>query len=970
MTDNGNMTQGGSSGPPSSPGAQKKRAVGLQVKLPCDSLDAVKSAHPEIRDRRFVLHLQKPPALDAFVRLDARLSHGEACFVALGVVERVVPAGEVSDVTVALLAMDDAGRELVAWMGGKPPRLMAEEAAAAATAKPEAAAPKGEAAPAKPAAQAPKAAKPAAAPSKPEPAKSAPPQPSKPAPSAVAPAGDDPWATTFEWAKHDDDATQAGGDATPSAEPPRPQAPVPKPPPVAAKPAEPVRAPPRAEAPKPVVPAPPPAKAEAPKPPAKAEAPKPVAPPPPPAKAEAPKPVAPPPPVKVEAPKPPAPKVEQPKPAPKVEPPPVEVPPEWETVDPTAAPAWPGEPAAATREPDVVEIEAEIEVPAEAPKLAADHQARKTAPAPEPRAPLARSDYPPPSSRPSPAPMPRPTLAPGAPGGAEPTVVEDVAPELQGTKQGLIIGIDLGTTNSAAAVVKDGKPFIIPSREGYSTIPSVVAVNDKSRVIVGHAAKGQLLINPRNTVYGMKRLVGRQFKSPVVSDLIGRFSYEIVAGTRGEAAVKLGDKIYSLQKISSLVLSELKELAERWLGAEVSRAVITVPAYYNDNQRQAVRAAGALAGLEVERILNEPTAAAISFAHGRKLQERVMVYDLGGGTFDTSVLELHGSVYEVISTGGDTFLGGADFDKALTTELLERFKRKHGVEFSGDRVAYQRITEAAERAKIALSERLTTEVSVPFVQTVGAKAYDIAETVTRADLEKVSAALLDRTLRVCDDVLTNCGLKPADIAEVLLVGGQSRMPMVRAKVREFFGKEPSKAVHPDEAVAIGAALLADSVFSGEIGGIVLVDVLPMSIGIGLPGGRFKKVVERNTPLPHRKTHSMWTAQAGQKMLEIPIFQGENDHAQDNEYLGTLVVADLPPAEKGNAVFDLVFNITGESILTVSAEERGTARTVTATFSTQDTPETVRHQMGEPEPAKADGEAPKRGLAGLMKRVFR
>ena len=579
------------------------------------------------------------------------------------------------------------------------------------------------------------------------------------------------------------------------------------------------------------------------------------------------------------------------------------------------------------------------------------------------------------SRRPAPPPMPRPTLAPASAPAAQTTIVDDAVPAPQPApngKKGRIVGIDLGTTNSAAAVVKEGKPFIIPSREGYNTIPSVVALNDKGNMIVGHQARGQLLINPRNTVYGFKRLVGRQYKSPVVTDLVGRFSYEIAEGLRGEASVKLGEKIFSLQKISSLVLSEVKELAERWLGEPVSRAVITVPAYYNDNQRQAVRAAGALAGLEVERIVNEPTAAAIAFAHGRKLEERVLVYDLGGGTFDTSVLQLHGSVYEVISTAGDTFLGGVDFDKALVTELLERFKKKHGIDFTGDRVAYQRINDAAERAKIALSERLSTPVKVPFVCMVSDKPYDVDETISRGEFEKLTASLVDRTLRVCDDVLTNCGLKPADIGEVLLVGGQSRMPLVRQKIREFFGREPSKAVHPDEAVALGAALLADSIQTGEIGGIVLMDVLPMSIGVGMPGGRFKKVVERNTPLPHRKTHSVWTSQDRQKMLEIPIFQGENSKADQNEYLGTLVVADLPPGNKGDVVFDVIFNISAESLLTVTAEERGTARSVTATFSTQDTPEAVRRRIGSPpSPASPGDDAAeaqeKSGMFGWLKR---
>ncbi len=555
--------------------------------------------------------------------------------------------------------------------------------------------------------------------------------------------------------------------------------------------------------------------------------------------------------------------------------------------------------------------------------------------------------------------MPRQTLAPGAPSAPPPVAQaaeeseELPAPRAAGRSSGPVIGIDLGTTNSCAAVVKDGKPFVIPSREGYNTIPSVVALSDKGKLMVGHPARGQLLINPRNTVYGAKRLIGRQFKSPVVTDLLGRFSYEIVSGPRGEAAVKMGDQVLSLQKISSLVLAEVKDLAQRWLGCEISRAVITVPAYYNDNQRQAVRAAGALAGLDVDRIVNEPTAAAIAFAHGRSLEQRVMVYDLGGGTFDTSVLELRGNVYEVISTGGDTFLGGVDFDRALVQDLLARFNQMHGITFEGDRVALQRVTDAAERAKLSLSERLTTQVNVPFITMVGDKGFNLDATVTRAELEKLTAELVDRTLRVCDDVLTNCGLKPADVGEVLLVGGQSRMPMVRARLREFFGKEPSKAVHPDEAVALGAALLAHSMSSGDIGGMVLVDVLPMSIGVGLPGGRFKKVIERNTSLPHKKTYSIWTSQKDQKQLEIPIFQGEAERAQQNEYLGTLIVPDIPPGTEGNIVFDIQFTVSAESILTVSAEERGTRRMVSATFSTQDTPEDPREEK-----------------KGLMSRLFK
>ena len=848
---------GGTSGRPPGGGApgRKRGALALQVKLACATLDAVKARYPELRERRFVLRTKQLWPLDTLVRLDARLATGAPCFQAVAVVERVTGGGaEPATLMLGIVAMDDAGRELVAWMGGKPPKPMREAGEAAKN-----------------------------------PAPAGPTAPTATAPTATAPTATAPAARPTA--------------AAPGLGPPPSLGPLP---PFSQSPPFAGAAPPAAPA---AVPSEPP-----------------------------------------EPPKDP-----------------------WADLAPAAAPAedWPDATAPAAWSDPVPPPAAWLDDAPPPPAAVAPLPASPAA-----VAPLIRPQHPvpavpplaPPSRRPAPPPMPRPTLLPAAPAATGPSLVDDTLPAAVASgKKGRIIGIDLGTTNSAAAVVKEGKPFIIPSREGYNTIPSVVALNDKGNIIVGHQAKGQLLINPRTTVYGFKRLVGRQFRSPVVTDLMGRFSYEIAQGLRGEASVQLGDKIYSLQKISSMVLREVKELAERWLGEPVSRAVITVPAYYNDNQRQAVRAAGALAGLEVERILNEPTAAAVAFAHGRQLEDRVMVYDLGGGTFDTSVLQLHGNVYEVISTGGDTFLGGVDFDKELVNELLARFKKKNGVDFGGDRVAYQRINDAAERAKIALSERLSTQVKVPFVAMVNDKAYDVDETVTRADLDLLTAALVERTLRVCDDVLTNCGLKPADIGEVLLVGGQSRAPLVRQKIREYFGKEPSRAVHPDEAVALGASLLAHSIETGEIGGMVLMDVLPMSIGVGLPGGRFKKIVERNTPLPHKKTHSVWTSQDQQKMLEIPVFQGESDKAQDNEYLGTLLVADLPSGVKGNVVFDVIFSISPESILTVTAEERGTARSVTATFSTQDTPETVRGKLAlaaQPGTQRDDG---KGGLFGWLKR---
>ena len=512
---------------------------------------------------------------------------------------------------------------------------------------------------------------------------------------------------------------------------------------------------------------------------------------------------------------------------------------------------------------------------------------------------------------------------------------------------------------------------MIPSREGHNTIPSIVAIDEKGKIIVGHPAKGQLLINPQNTVYGAKRLVGRRFESPMVRDLSDRFPYQIVAGPRGEAAVHLADRQLSLQEISSLVLREVKEIAQQWLQTEVNRAVITVPAWYNDNQRNAVREAGELAGLKVERILNEPTAAALAFGHGRRLDQRILVYDLGGGTFDASVLELHGNVYEVVSTGGDTFLGGVDFDKVIVDDLLAGFKEKNGIDFPGDRVALQRVTQAAERAKIALSEQLETNVKVPLVALVGDKPYDLEATLSRSELVLLTEQLVERTLKVCEQVLAARGLAQADIAEVLLVGGQSRMPLVRERIRNFFGREPSKAVHPDEAVALGAALLAHSIDSGEIERVVLVDVLPMSIGVGLPGGRVRKIVERNTSLPFKKSLGIETTRDDQETLEVPIFQGDNEKAQDNEYLGTLVIAGLPKGPRGSQAFDIVFSLSGESILSVTAEDKKTGLSATATFSTRDTPEEVKKRLADSAVAddhRANGD--RGGFFGWLKRLFR
>jgi molecular chaperone DnaK len=564
-------------------------------------------------------------------------------------------------------------------------------------------------------------------------------------------------------------------------------------------------------------------------------------------------------------------------------------------------------------------------------------------------------------------------------------------PEPVVKKSRAIVGIDLGTTNSCAAVVKDGRPYIIPSREGYNTVPSIVALNSRNRIVVGHLAKAQLLTNPRATVYGAKRLVGRSFESDVVQEIRSKFAYEIVPDEAGLASVRLGPETLSLEQISALILREVKEVAQNHLQEEVNRAVITVPAYYNERQRAAVRQAGALAGLHVERILNEPTAAALAYAFGRNLNQRVLVYDLGGGTFDASVLELNDNVYEVVSTGGDTFLGGVDFDNRIVDRLLGAWREHTGSDFAGDRVALSRLVDAAERAKCALSERSDFPVHLPFLALKDGQPVSLQTTVTREEVTHLVEPLVDRTLEVCTEVLAAKGLSPKDIDEVLLVGGQSRMPLVHEKVAAYFGRPPSRAVHPDEAVAVGAALLAYSLGSAE--GVVLIDVLPMSIGIGLPGGRTKTIIERNTPLPARKQYGLATTKDGQTEFELVVYQGESAIAAECEYLGTVRLTGLPPGPRGMVKIAVSFDLGPECLLTVTARELNSGRQVQAVMSAREGPNAARKKLeqagadpnartgsfpvptgAEPLPAAppavaAAAAAPGGGIGGFFRRLF-
>jgi molecular chaperone DnaK len=511
-----------------------------------------------------------------------------------------------------------------------------------------------------------------------------------------------------------------------------------------------------------------------------------------------------------------------------------------------------------------------------------------------------------------------------------------------------VLGIDLGTTNSCVAVSEDGRARLLVSRQGHRTMPSVVAFDAQGRQLVGQLARQQMVINPANTIYGAKRLVGRPFASPTVQACRDRFHYEIVEGEGGAAAVRVAGRDFSLQQISAFVLAEVRAVASEALGEEVTRAVVTVPAYYNDLQRSAVREAGRLAGLEVERIVNEPTAAALAFGHGRALARRVLVYDLGGGTFDASLLEIEGDVYEVVSTGGDTFLGGVDFDAQLVDHLAAAFERRHGTRVPEDRVAWQRLREAAEEVKVALSARERATASVRYLCTGPAgEPLDLEVEVTRAELEELTGHLVERTIEVCREVIADRGFGPEAVDEVLLVGGQSRMPLVARRIREVFGRDPSRGVHPDEAVALGAALLADA--EGRIDSVVLIDVLAMGIGVGLPGGRMSTVLPRNTRLPAKRSYELATVKDGQTELELAVFQGDSQKVSECDYLGTVVLSGLEPAPRGAVRIAVEFSLGVEGILSVSAREVATGRSAEARLATLDTPESLREKLQIPEP---------------------
>lgn len=491
-----------------------------------------------------------------------------------------------------------------------------------------------------------------------------------------------------------------------------------------------------------------------------------------------------------------------------------------------------------------------------------------------------------------------------------------------------VIGIDLGTTNSCVAVMDGGKPKVIENSEGARTTPSIVAFTKDGERLIGQPAKRQAVTNGDNTIFAVKRLIGRRFDDPVTKKDTELVPYTIVKGKNGDAWVQAGGEDYSPSQISAFTLQKMKETAENYLGETVTQAVITVPAYFNDAQRQATKDAGQIAGLEVLRIINEPTAAALAYGLDKDDGKTIAVYDLGGGTFDVSILEIGDGVFEVKSTNGDTFLGGEDFDSAIVEYLADAFKKKENMDLRTDKLALQRLKEAAEKAKIELSSAQTTEINLPFITArmeAGATTpLHLVENITRSDLEKMVATLVKRTLDPCKKALADAGVTAAEIDEVVLVGGMTRMPRVREVVKEFFGKEPHTGVNPDEVVAMGAAIQA-GVLQGDVKDVLLLDVTPLSLGIETLGGVFTRMIDRNTTIPTKKSQVYSTAEDNQQAVTIRVFQGEREMAADNKILGQFDLVGIPSAPRGVPQIEVTFDIDANGIVNVHAKDKGTGK---------------------------------------------
>ena len=487
-----------------------------------------------------------------------------------------------------------------------------------------------------------------------------------------------------------------------------------------------------------------------------------------------------------------------------------------------------------------------------------------------------------------------------------------------------VIGIDLGTTNSCVAVMEAGEPVVIPNAEGGRTTPSVVALSKSGERLVGQVAKRQAITNPDNTIYSIKRLMGRKFSDSETQRDLKLLSYKVVEAPNGDAHVNLGDRSYSPPEISAMILQKLKTDAEAYLGEPVNEAVITVPAYFNDSQRQATKDAGQVAGLEVLRIINEPTAAALAYGLDKKGDETIAVYDLGGGTFDVSILEIGEGTFQVKSTNGDTHLGGDDFDQEVINWLVEEFKRDQGIDLHQDRMALQRLKEAAEKAKIELSTTMQTDVNLPFITADASGPKHLNLTLTRAKFEQLVGDLVERTLGPCRQALQDAGVSAAQVDEVVMVGGQTRMPLVVEKVRQFFGKDPHRGVNPDEVVAIGAAIQA-GVLKGEVRDVLLLDVTPLTLGIETLGGVSTPIIPRNTTIPTSKSQVFSTAADNQPSVEIHVVQGERAMAADNKSLGRFILDGILPAARGLPQIEVTFDIDANGILNVNARDKATSR---------------------------------------------
>jgi molecular chaperone DnaK len=509
-----------------------------------------------------------------------------------------------------------------------------------------------------------------------------------------------------------------------------------------------------------------------------------------------------------------------------------------------------------------------------------------------------------------------------------------------------IIGIDLGTTNSCVAIVEGGTPVVLPNKGGYKTTPSVVAISENGKRLVGHIAKRQAVTNAANTVYAAKRLMGRRWASPAVRTMVETVPYTVVEGPNNDPRIKLRDRVYSVPEIGSIILQEMRLISEEYTGEKIEKAVITVPAYFNDAQRQATKDAGRIAGLDVVRIINEPTAAALAYGFGKEVDRTIAVYDLGGGTFDISILEISAGVFEVLATAGDTFLGGEDFDGRIIMDwLVLDFAREHQIDLRRDKMALQRLRDAAEKAKCELSSSRETEINLPFIiSTGGSDALHLQKTLTREKLEELTIDLVERTIKICQKTVEEAG---ETVDDVLLVGGMTRMPLVSQKVKEFFGMEPLRGVHPDEVVGLGAAIQGAALLE-DSQQVLLLDVTPHSLGIMIHGGLVSVLIPQNTTVPTAKSHIFTTVKDNQTSVKILVLQGESQKAEENELLGEFILTGLRPAPRGEVEIEVTFEINADGIVSVNAKdlETGQQQAITVTATSGLTEDEIRKMMKE------------------------